>query len=402
VSLRSIRRFIVLALVGAFAYWFMTHSYWTDEMVQQPPRGEALTNPFYAAERLTQALGARASNERLWKLPPEDAVVVMAFWDWDRSRVHREALEHWVESGGRLVTDLRFSSDADAFTRWSGINRRHNRYDKPAPDPTGPRKHYTPPKPKECLDEVESGFSLWPATGLPRRYQLCGYFSVDHLVSTRAPVWQVGDTDGVQALRVNIGRGSVTVVNGYGTPFTYAQLLKGTHATLFVAATQLHSGDDVHFFSDQDHEGLLALTWRFGFPVMVLLLGALVFALWRAAPRFGPAMAPPERARRSLAEQIRGTGQFLLRVGDGQALHAATVRALLAAASRRISAFSSLSSVERIRRLAHATGFSEEALATAVNYGGARQDSELRSAIALLEAARREILTHDNRSKHGT
>jgi hypothetical protein len=209
----------------------------------------------------------------------------------------------------------------------------------------------------------------------------------------------VTDADGVQALRISIGQGSVTVVNGY--PFTHGQLLKGTHASLFVAATQLHSGDHVHFFTDQDHASLLALTWRFGAPVVVLLLGALVLALWRAAPRFGPTMASPESARRSLAEQIRGTGQFLLRVGDGPALHAATVRALLAAATRRISAFSSLSSVERIKRLAHATGFPADALAAALNHTGARRGHELHSAIALLEAARREILRNDNGSTHG-
>ena len=90
-----------------------------------------------------------------------------------------------------------------------------------------------------------------------------------------------------------------------------------------------------------------------------------------------------------------------MRIGDGQALHGATVRALLAAATRHISAFSSLSSEQRISRLAQATGYSPDALAAAVNYSGARRANELRSAIALLEAARREILRNDNRSTNG-
>jgi hypothetical protein len=390
VNLRIVRPLIGLAVIGAFVYWIATHTYWADETVPQLPRGEAVSDPFYAAERLARALGAHASYDRLWRLPPENAVVVTAFWDWDRSGTRREQLQHWVESGGRLVTELRFSGTRDPFSRWSGITRSPAKREA---------DHHSKWKPGVCRDAEESGVSLWPAAATPRRYQLCELFDDSFLESTRAPVWKVADDSGLQALRINVGRGSVTVING--KPFTQAQLLKGAHAALFVAATQLRSGDDVHFFSDENQASLLALTWRFGAPVVLLLLAALALALWRAAPRFGPTMPSPESARRSLAEQIRGTGQFLLRVGDGQALHAATVRALLAAATRRISAFSSLSSVERINRLAQATGFSAEALGAAVNYSGARRANELRSAIALLEAARREILRNDNRSTHG-
>lgn len=389
-SPRVVARLIVVAAMGALVYWVATHTYWTDQIVPRSARGEALSDPFYAAERLARALGAQASYDRLWGLPAEDAVVVVAFWDWDRSSTRRAQLERWVESGGRLVTDLSYLRSSDAFSRWSGITRR---------DVKPESGHVIKSMPGGCRDEVESGLGPWPAVGMPRHYELCGFFLSSFLGSTRTPAWKVADAYGAQALRVSLGKGSVTVINGY--PFTHGQLLKGTHASLFVAATQLRSGDHVHFFSDQDHASLLALSWQFGAPVVVLLLGALVLALWRAAPRFGPAMASPESARRSLAEQIRGTGQFLLRVGDGQALHAATARALLAAATRRISAFSSLPSIERIKRLATATGFQADALAAAVNHTGARRGHELHSAIALLEAARREILRNDNGSTHG-
>ena len=386
----TVIRFALLAVVGAYLYWVATHTYWADQVVPGSPRGEALSDPFYAAARLTRALGAHASYERLWSLPPKNAVVVTAYWDWDRSSTQRAQLQRWVESGGRLVAYLSFAGRNDAFSVWSGITRR---FGKHASDYDARWKSV------DCRDEEESGAGLWPATATPRRYELCGLDGYGFLASTRAPIWQLSDAYGAQALRVRVGRGSVSVVNG--EPFTYLELPKGAHASLFVAATQLHTGDEIYFLSDEDHASLLALAWQFGAPVVVLLLGALLLALWRAAPRFGPAMASPESARRSLAEQIRGTGQFLLRVGDGQALHAATVRALFAAAPRRISAFSSLSSAERVSRLARATGFSASALSAAVNYSGAHRVNELRGAIALLEAARREILRNNNRSTDG-
>jgi len=381
---------MVLAAIGALVYWIATHTYWADQVVPQSAHGEALRDPFYAAEHLARALGAHASHDRLWELPAEDAVLVTAFWNWDRSDTHRAQLQRWVESGGRLVTDYGFLGQGNAFSRWSGITRH---------DVKARTDHHFKLNPGGCRDGEESGASLWPAAAIPRRYELCVLLVDSFLASNRPPLWKVTDAYGVQALRISVGRGSVTVVNGEA--FTYRLLLKGSHASLFVAATQLHSGDDIHFLTDEDQASLLALTWRFGAPVVVLLLAALALSLWRAAPRFGPAIAPPASARRSLAEQIRGTGQFLLRVGDGQALHAATARALLAVAARRISAFSSLSSAERIRRLAQATGFPADALAAAINYTGARRANELRSAIALLEAARREILRNGNRSIHG-
>lgn len=389
-SARTALRVALLVGIGAFVYWVATHTYWADQVVPRNPRGAALSEPFYAAERLARTLGAHTSYERLWRLPAEDAVVVTAYWDWDRSSTQRAQLEQWVASGGRLVTDLSFLGHTDAFSAWSGVTRRFGKH---------ARDYNFRWKPGGCRDLNESGISLWPEAPTPRHYQLCGLYGYGFLATKRATVWQVSDTYGLQAVRISIGRGSVTVVNG--EPFTYLQFLKGTHPALFVAATQLHTGDEIYFLSDEARASLVALAWGFGAPVVVLLLGALGLALWRAAPRFGPALPEPESARRSLAEQIRGTGQFLLRVGDGEALHAATVSALFAAAPRRISAFATLSSAERVSQLARATGFSAASLEAAVNYTGAGRANELRSAIALLEAARREILSNHNRSSDG-
>jgi hypothetical protein len=390
VSLRVALRVAVLLAFAAFIYWIAAHTYWADERVPGQPHGAGLSDPFYAAERLTRELGARASEERVWKLPPTNAVIVTAFWNWDRSSAQRAQLQRWVESGGRLVAGSGYYSSE--FSDWSGIVRRTAKAGNPRDLNVIQRA---------CRLEQEDGDGPWPATAtVPHRlYEMCGLNGDSFLASRRAPVWQVKDAYGVQALRIRIGRGSVSVVNG--VPYTYLELLRGANASLFVAATQLHAGDDLRFLSDQTSTSLLALAWRFGAPVVVLLLAALILALWRAAPRFGPTMPSPESARRSLAEQIRGTGQFLLSVGDGQALHAATVSALFAAAPRRISAFASLSSAERVSRLAQATGFPADALASAVNYTGARRSNELRSAIALLEAARRQILRNNDRSTDG-
>ena len=92
-----------------------------------------------------------------------------------------------------------------------------------------------------------------------------------------------------------VGRGSVTVINA--SPLRYRGVFAGDHAWLFVAATQLRRGDDVHFLSEEEHPSLLALVWRYGRPSCSLALALIVLALWRGGVRFGPlAAAPPSGA----------------------------------------------------------------------------------------------------------
>jgi hypothetical protein len=121
-------------------------------------------------------------------------------------------------------------------------------------------------------------------------------------------------------------------------------------------------------------------------------------ALWRNGMRFGPMAAASNGARRSLAEQIIGTGQFILRFNGDQALHAATVRALTDVARKQIAHYDRLDTQERTRALARETGLDEEALSYAIHFQGKRRAADLRHAIALLEQARRQLL-HANSSR---
>jgi hypothetical protein len=224
--------------------------------------------------------------------------------------------------------------------------------------------------------------------------------TLSSLKTTRARSWALGRAQwGLQAVRVKIGRGSVTLING--TPFVERGLFDDDNGRLFVAATQLRSGDEIHFFSESSHASLLELAWQLGWPVVCLLMVLIALALWRSSARFGPLAAPPDIARRSLAEQIRGTGQFTLRVGGGESLHAAAARALNEVAGLYISAYDRLAGPERMSALAQATGFEADALAAALHHSGSRRSEHLRTTIELLEAARRRILIKNTRSRHG-
>jgi hypothetical protein len=376
---------VVLGLAIALFTWIARNTYWTHIQVPMPLKGEAATNPFYILERFSQALGARTRWNRGISLPPSNGVVFISNWDWDLSADRRQRLESWVESGGRLVVDGSLIKGTDSFELWSGIGQQTRQ---------PPRRGALDLAPSElCYTLAEEG-------GAANVYSACGMDSTHFLTAHRKIDWALRHEDsGLQAVRVRVGRGSVTVLNG--TPFARRGLFAADNGMMFVAATQLRRSDEIHFSSESSHASLLRLAWQLGWPVICLIGIGLTLAIWRSSVRFGPLAAPTQTARRSLAEQIRGTGQFTMRIGSAGALHAAAARALNEAAARYINAYEYLPGAERMRALAQVTGYEPDSLAAALNYSGSSRSEHLRSALELLEAARRRILLENTRSRHG-
>ena len=374
---RVVGALTVFAFIALVAY-VANKSEWTELQIPTPPKGEAITNPFYAAQRFAEALGARTKRLRVLEVPSPGAVIVVSAWHWNLSAQREAALKHWVESGGRLVVDKNLAGEG-AFKEWSGIEWDYNDaasdqyYDKDEDDreweQCGPLEEVTP----------QSG----------RTFDVCDR-DFTFVISSRPAEWTLRNVVGNQAVRVSIGQGSVTLVNA--VPFTHQALLSADHASLFVAATQLHKGDEIIFLTENDHPSLLALMWTYGAPAVLLLLAAVLCYLWRGAARFGPTIGVPEPRRRSMAEQIRGSGYFALTFGEGAALHAAAVRALTEAAHRRIPAYTRLSRPQRATALAKATGLDGDALMSAIDGASKRRPKELPNTLALIESARRQLL----------
>ncbi len=371
---------LVAVTVGAAGAWIGGNTYWDELKIPMPPKGEALVNPFYAAQRFAEALGARTTWDRSLTIPRSDAVIVLSSWHWSVAQTRRASLQRWVESGGRLVVDSTLIDPSGDFEKWSGVFQEF-------PDPEEFEK--LPPAP-ECLSlrELVGGPSDPEADRDVLSMCDIGY---SWLSSGRDLEWTLRDKAHVQAARVRIGGGSVTVINA--APFRTRTLFDGDHGRIFVAATQLRRGDEVHFLSEDDYPSLLSLTWRHGAPAVAVGFALVGILLWRGAVRFGPLAPPRSTARRSLADQIRGSGRFALRHGGGRALHAACVRALDAAARRRITRYGALTPDERSAALARVTGVDRDSLAAAIHHPRWQTAGELPRTLAFLESTRRETLT---------
>lgn len=301
---------VVVVAAAALIAWVASNTYWTSVKVPLAPKGEAATNFFYIREKFAQALGAQTQWSRDLRLPPTHGIAYVTMFDWDLLPERRKRFEQWVESGGRLVIDGSLITSIDALETWSGIGQTAR-----------------PKARKEQRAQIDSGSMCYPfrEDGTEESYLTCDLLTSRTLTTHRKLEWGLRDEDSnLQGARVHIGRGSVTIITGM--PFIDRALLAGDNGRLFVAATQLRRGDVIYFFSESEQASLLELALRFGWPVLCLIGVALALAIWRASIRFGPRALTTETARRSLAEQIRGTGQFTMRIGSAGALHAATAR----------------------------------------------------------------------------
>lgn len=392
---------VVIAFVLLVAAWAVANTEWGEVEIPTPLRGDAATNPFYAAQKLVETLGATSERREALGDTSPDAVVVLSSWGWDIDQARRGELERWVERGGRLVVDAALISGSDAFERWSGIARQREEFDPAEEDP-----FQAPEIVEPCDRFVAVHYDADGEFEESDDYELCAFDRASWLEaadSARTDDWlwslELGQDGGVHGVRVGVGEGTVTLVNG--VPFVYRELFDGDHGELLAAAVDLRVGDHVVFMSEADVASLLELIWRHGAPVVASLLLFIGLALWRGAMRFGPLVAPSERARRSLAEQILGTGRFAVRVGGGTALVTAARRALHEAATRRIAGYERLDGPAQAEAVAALAGVDARELASALGFQQSARPLELRTKLALLEAARRELVSRSHWSKHG-
>jgi hypothetical protein len=379
---RNLLGVFVLAGVALLIVWVARNTYWREVDEPVPPQGEAATDPFYAARRLAERLGARTqSRHDITVLPPVVAgAIITNKWSLQSFPERTARLEHWVEAGGRLVVDTDLVDGASELEHWAGIRR--------VPQGSVTMRTWTP------QEAVATELTGTDAQRSRKKYQLQGLDALSALETRDRPLWSLRGQNGQQGVRVTVGKGSVTAINGL--PINSGLLVMSDNALLFVDAVQLQRGDTIYFLSDASRPTLLALMWRGAWPLILLAAGLLVLWLWRSWPRFGPLEPPPEAARRSLAEQIRGTGQFTLRHGGGRALHAAALRALRETAERRILRYSELPQDARIATLARLTGFKPDEVAQALDDTATRRRRNLYNSLALLESARRLLLSRSS------
>lgn len=420
-------RILVAALVLVVLGWVIRHTRWEEVEVDDPAHGAAASDEDYALRKIVAGAGATLEvRTSLEPLPPPGATLLLqsSFWNLFPDRDAR--LEAWVAYGGHLVlangVDLQHENRDLAWVPLSTATS-HRTARKPTPTGSSPvagpadadGRLPTPspraaprfgrkPAPASCWDYVESDATTTPAFERGRIFRGCAGPFVVHVTGHVEPTWTLSLAPGTRApftddsrtlaVRVPFGRGSVSAM----TPFIAAYnrgLLEGDNALIVAAVLQAAPGRAIWIVRDEAREPLAGWLWHEARTPSLLALAAVALALWRLMVRFGPREAVPPQARRSMGEQVRGTGQFIARA-DPRALHAATRQAFEAAARRRVEGWSELDDAERIdalaATLAQPHAIDRAALRASMNIGGGATPAQILAAIAVLEQARRALL----------
>jgi hypothetical protein len=412
---------LVLAALLFCGWWLHRHLEWVEIDVRNPPSDAARRDRFDALKRLARHLGAQVSAPgNLDQLPPPGATLLLGSPDWDIFPERAAALQRWVEAGGHLW--LPYTGDQPTGLGWipigwkrvpapakpvaasapsasaspaSSASSSANKTagdedddddDKPRGRPTapGPQGARFSRAPLSCSSVVEEPAGIAPAFGTRRSYA-ANFCATSTLQPHVRPEWALVAPEGMVVARVAIGRGSVTL-SSIHMPWFNDNLLDSENGLLAAAVLRLHPGQQLWIVADEKREPLLIFLWTHGLPALVLAALALGFALWRGAARFGPRVLPASLARRSMAEQIRGTAEFVSHHG-GVALHAASLRAFDEAARSRVQGYDAMIGGERAQAVATLLALDTHALARAMN-----PPRYSPSALAQLEAARRRLL----------
>jgi hypothetical protein len=347
----------MFALLAALATWIAFHLHWETITVPTPPKGEALRNPYYALEQFAADLGIHTREISTVRGLAPEAVLVFEEPGDKLTRPPVEALENWVESGGRLVISPVLLDSYPALKAWSGITRAHAS-PQLTPPPAADSAHASPP-PVHSTAESGSDCPLMAvrADGTPtgQSFRVCDAGPTLAFDGDRAPAWSLSDDRGMHVIRTAVGFGEVTVLEPAGV-LSNAMLKRADHAEMFAAAAGLRHDDTLLIFHPATAEPLPALLWRLAAPGILFLLAALIALAWRHAPRFGPPVPLPTAVRRSLAEQIRANARFAWRTRNLEGLRTSARRSLDEAAARHIAGYAALDAAQRAERLAAFTG----------------------------------------------
>lgn len=410
-------RIVIALAIAAAVGWVVHDTRWVEITVDEEMRGAAATDDVYTLRRLLAANGTTLETRTsLEPLPPTDATLVLASSFWNIFPGRSERLQAWVRAGGHLVIDgmsqtreLRWlpvsftapnpKKGASAPDDVVGVTLPAKRAASDNDDAAHPFDHpfnggkYA--RRETCDDFTEPVGTPQLAYEPGRTFRGCMLVQSLRALPPAQPVWSlVGSRKSLLAMRVPYGLGSVTGVS-FRVVTDNRGLLQSDNGLIASAIMQARPGRTVWLVQDESREALPLWMWHEARTPTLLIIAAILLALWRLLPRFGPRQAVLPPARRSMGEQVRGTGQFIA-AAEPRALHAAARQAFEAVGRTRIDAWNDRDDAERVAALADALAptvtLDRNALLAALAPSPGAKPDQILAAIGVIEQARRALL----------
>jgi hypothetical protein len=333
---------LLAAIVASGAAWFLKNFERTTETVHTGLRGEALRNPWLAAQRLTLRMGG--STRQIVALPDlrtldPASTLVMPSRRQSLSQSLRQAIAGFVARGGTLLVEPEPVGLSDPLLDLLGVQRF-------AVKPAAAGKPCADDGPFEVL--------------LPRHESATRVYLGRHMrLQARDPIWSYDGGCGTALLVLEHGDGLVIAVNDLHFAAN-RRIGQEQHAQFFWDLVS--AGSDapvVQFFHRPEKLSLAGWLRDNAWAPLGGLALLVVLWLWSVAPRFGPVAPDPVRDRRRLLDHLRASGRFLWANGGAPRMLEAARDACLRRVARAHPDFLAASDAERPQRLAELLGWPE-------------------------------------------
>ena len=276
-------------------------------------QGAARTQPFLAAERLLDSLGADSRKLTSLNDLPRGGTLIVNADSTSNQATGQRALE-WAENeGGHLILFLSGSeswrddweiSIGDLFSPPQNL------------DVHPVLKKYQLAVTKKDLESKSTATNVSVDID-GESYEMAPYgnFTI-HSTSTstkRRPDVLAGTRESSLLLSLPLQDGGrLTVINN-AIPFRNRYLKDADHAKILVALIGLGTERQQYSvsFMLNNHVSFYGMLWeKFWMPLIALAI-LIVAWLWKNLPRFGPLLANPTNSDRQFADHLRMTGNFL-------------------------------------------------------------------------------------------
>lgn len=325
---------VAAVLLAGVGWWVHANFEYVTTEVPEPPRGQAIYDPLYAASLALKDYGAKTTvtpffDLRKMTLNPDDTLV---FYSDVRTLAPYEVswLKNWVQLGGHLVVQLPLGDEVTPPLLHSfGI------YTQPIQEWVCPKLGFEPGSTEGMAD-------------------VCGSAGVRGSADDYAYSLSNGTT--LVYAEKTLGRGWLAVVSSMRF-MENEQLKYPADLGLMLRVVQPgSSAGRIFLVYSLDEPGLPMLMLKYGWPALAALAVLLAAALFAAAPRFGPLRPAAAPVRRALLEHLGAAGETLWRRGGERGLYDAVCEDMLLTLRRRHPAASATRGKELLGALTEITG----------------------------------------------
>lgn len=272
-------------------------------------RGPARTNPFLAAERFLNKMGADTGQHfDLTEMPGYDTPIIVPAESLKSKQIARN-LVRWVSEGGHIIYLL---DGADSLNDDWGSAWAERRMERGAGGKKDEDDH-----PLLTLFEIE----VTDRTEPMNRVELHGETLDVHMPGgqgVKSDSWRAGPEAAMKSgpedasafLSFYYDSGRITVI-GNAYPWRNRFIGKNDHAEFLWEVVSLEGAPPAIWLVRGTSISFASLLWSYGWMPLLSLIALIIFWLWRSIPRFGPKIAETEPVSREFSSHLAMSGQFL-------------------------------------------------------------------------------------------